>query len=305
MFAQILVGIDPTDAADDALALAQRLRDSASGRLVLAIVIDALPDVRDPLAATRPAHELIEPAQRRLYAVSEGLPSDVPCTTRILSGASPARALYGEAEALGADLIVLGSTRRRRVGRWLERATVQRLMRGAPCAVAVAAPGQAVRDVPWSTLRVAFDGSPESDVALEAAFAIASGPGGEVVLHTALERLPVPVGFTGVAVAPVAVEDLEAASRRAAETAARRAPPRVETRVQVTVDGDPAAQLLGEAEPTALLVAGSRSYGPLRRVLAGSVSARLAVNGDVPILITPRALVPSGGDAPPGADAPA
>jgi nucleotide-binding universal stress UspA family protein len=37
-----------------------------------------------------------------------------------------------------------------------------------------------------------------------------------------------------------------------------------------------------------LLVAGSRAYGPLRRVLAGSVSSHLLTDGRVPVLVTPR-----------------
>jgi nucleotide-binding universal stress UspA family protein len=39
---------------------------------------------------------------------------------------------------------------------------------------------------------------------------------------------------------------------------------------------------------TDLLVCGSRSYGPVRRVLLGSVSAALVRQASVPVLVVPR-----------------
>lgn len=53
-----------------------------------------------------------------------------------------------------------------------------------------------------------------------------------------------------------------------------------------------------------LLVLGSRSYGPWKRLLLGSVSARLVHQAACPLLLVPRAAMPQGdgGDADADAD---
>ena len=55
--------------------------------------------------------------------------------------------------------------------------------------------------------------------------------------------------------------------------------------------GDPADGLAEVAtSPGTLLVVGSRGYGPLRRVLLGSVSTQLVRSAACPLVVTPRGM---------------
>jgi nucleotide-binding universal stress UspA family protein len=58
----------------------------------------------------------------------------------------------------------------------------------------------------------------------------------------------------------------------------------------VRLDGDPASELTREcAEGVDLLVVGSRGYGPLARVLLGSVSRKVVQDAPCPVLVVRRA----------------
>ena len=72
------------------------------------------------------------------------------------------------------------------------------------------------------------------------------------------------------------------------EEAAERVPAR---RAQPTVlrDGRPATMIADEAEKGIhLLVMGSRNYGPIRRVMAGSTAIELMRLAPCPLLVLPR-----------------
>ena len=58
------------------------------------------------------------------------------------------------------------------------------------------------------------------------------------------------------------------------------------------LDGPPARMLAGACEDAGLPVVGSRGYGPVLRVLLGSVSTRLIHIAPCPVLVIPR---PDGG----------
>jgi nucleotide-binding universal stress UspA family protein len=53
--------------------------------------------------------------------------------------------------------------------------------------------------------------------------------------------------------------------------------------------GDPVAKLLADAEiGVDLLVLGSRGFGPVMRLLIGSVSSRVIREAPCPVLVVPR-----------------
>jgi nucleotide-binding universal stress UspA family protein len=57
----------------------------------------------------------------------------------------------------------------------------------------------------------------------------------------------------------------------------------------VLAEGDPARELAHIAVADAgVLVVGSRAYGPLKRVLLGSVSAQLVRSAPCPLIVHPR-----------------
>lgn len=290
MFRKIVVGHDGTPAADDAVALARQLRDPDGGRLIVTTVVPWSP----PVILTAPggdelARETFDRVHARLERTAERLGlADVPHRLEPVADASPARGLHRLAEEEEADLVVLGATHRHRLGRLTGRATVQRLMHGAPCAVAVAAPDQAERFSGAARICVAYDASPEARAALSAAYALAAGRHATVDIARVAETIVGPYGVTPALMASEMVDfDLDQA-RHEVDEAVAQAPPDVAVEGHV-LEGPVAAALLSRAVGADLLVAGSRSYGPVHRVLAGSTSIALLTDGEVPVLVLPRA----------------
>jgi nucleotide-binding universal stress UspA family protein len=59
----------------------------------------------------------------------------------------------------------------------------------------------------------------------------------------------------------------------------------VETRAP---EGDPASRLIAESHDLDLLVVGSRGYGPVRRIVLGTVTAAVLRGAACPVLAVPR-----------------
>jgi len=108
MFCRIVVASDGSDHAQDALALALRLRDPDGGRLTLA-------------CATSAASQQPEDVAVMLAAGRARIPPGIRVAFRAPSAASPARALTELAERDQADLVVVGSSRGSREGPALVR----------------------------------------------------------------------------------------------------------------------------------------------------------------------------------------
>ena len=77
--------------------------------------------------------------------------------------------LHQLAADTGADLLVVGSCSRRPIARLLRGDDTRGTLSGAAYPVGVAPPGYAERSRPLNTIGVAYDGSPESEIALAAA----------------------------------------------------------------------------------------------------------------------------------------
>ena len=95
-------------------------------------------------------------------------------TISITANPSPAHALHDLAEAEHAELIVVGSSHTGRLGRVAPGSTAERLLHGAPCAVAVVPNGYRTRtEQQIRRIGVAYDGSAESTAAVGAAVELA------------------------------------------------------------------------------------------------------------------------------------
>ena len=139
---------------------------------------------------------------------------------------------------------------------------------------------------------MAVDGSPESGHALSAALEIA-GPEGHLELITVATDLAEPWGFWG---ASYALSELGEASRESARkilaSAAESVPDGVEVK-RIMAEGPAAPALRNRSsEGLDMLCLGSRGYGPLRRVLLGSVSSDLLHEVACPVLVVPRGAEP-------------
>lgn len=276
-FQVVLSGYDGSPGGRDALALGALLA-GGPGRLVAARVFPAEPRLLPGPAVERYRSRHAAEHNARLAEldqVAEQFGADpVGALAR-----SPAAGLHDLAVELEAKLLVIGSSDRnpRRLG----GGTGERLLHGSPCAVALVPLGFRERDQRLRVVGVAYDGSPEADVALGDAIALAEN-------HEATMRIFTIVPPTGPlleAGAAISGRDYYEQASRAAQ---QRAPERVRAATAV-VSGDPAAVLRGEAEKGLdLLALGSRGFGPLRRAFSGSVAALLTHGLACPLLVCPR-----------------
>ena len=200
---------------------------------------------------------------------------------------SPARGLHELAEEIGADLLVAGSSRHSALGQVLAGNVGRNLLHGAPCAVAIAPKGYAGREAEGlRRIVVGLDGSAESRLALEDAVELARATGAGLRLVAVARAPQVAPEIPGSLQAMEAA--IEGSLREELGDALASIPAEVATEASL-ITGDPAAKLGAAADTASLLVLGSRGYGPVRRVLLGSVSSALVARARCPVLVRPRA----------------
>jgi nucleotide-binding universal stress UspA family protein len=259
----ILIGVDNTARSEDAIALARRLARTFTGDLIVAAVTQ---DRAEGHAITHRMAGLLEP----------GLDPD-RIRTAVVPAPSPAQGLHELAEAERVALIVVGSTHTGRLGRVRPGSTGERLLQGAPAAVAVAPHGYRTRlDPRLDAIGVAYNGSREADQALQSALGLAHATGAHVQAITVI-----PLELYGTP--PSAHAEIDATMRTALEDAV--AGTDAET---VVLDGRPWAALAAKSEELDLLLVGSRGYGPLKAVITGGTSGPLIHHAHCPVVVVPR-----------------
>jgi nucleotide-binding universal stress UspA family protein len=282
----VLVGValDERDAAP--LALGRTLAALTTGRLAL---LHAYP--YEPLTMRAPAYGegLRRQAADGVEQLAASLAGDLEVTVHTYPRISVARALHEAAQALRAVALVVGSSRGGTLGRVLPGRTAERLLGGAPCPMAISPNEASGRAEDVSRIGAAFDGTPESDDALETAIALARAADAKVTTYTVFEPIDTAPAFTAPGwVAPQSyLEDYRERAERTARTAAQRVPEDLLGATRL-LTGDAALVLSDVSSEVDLMLCGSRGYGPLRALLLGSVSARLVRNAACPLVITPR-----------------
>jgi nucleotide-binding universal stress UspA family protein len=288
VFRSIVVGCDGSDQSLRAIELAEQLR-ADEGRLTLVSVFPFYRGFAAPVTPILYAEWLQDQARESLDRAVQQVSAGVPFETQPIAAPSAGSGLNDIAESVNADLIVLGPSHRAALGRLTGRTTVQRLLHGAPCAIAVAAPDQRERFDGEATIAVAYDGSEEAVHARDVAYELAANKHAAVQLCAAIEPLVYAAGYD----TPPPDAALDESRNRAAQTslaeAARRAPSDVTVDVSIRWGAPPNTVLELAGDDVSLIVAGSRGYGTLRRAMAGATSGTLLTNGRVPVLVTPRA----------------
>lgn len=198
-------------------------------------------------------------------------------------GGSPAQVLLERAEREGVKLLIVGSPHRGPIGRALIGNVTKGVLHGAPCEVAVAPHGYAaVHHDPYRAIAVAYDGTPEAKAALRRAESLA------LLTNATIEVLTVvspPAAMPGPG---VYVPSQPPEADKILNEAIHSVDPALGARGRC-LDGDPATMLARACEDRVdLLVAGSRGYGPVARVLFGCVTARLVQDPPCPVLVVPR-----------------
>jgi nucleotide-binding universal stress UspA family protein len=274
MFSSVLVGVDGHDGGQDAIALGRQLI-VPGGSLTLAYVYPGDP-YRRPERTTRGvraadhARDLLEEARQR---------ADVTANLRWRRSSSTGRGLHELAEMVEADLLVVGSSRRGLVGRVLQGDDTQAALSGAPCPVAIAPAGYG--RWPTSSMRVigvGYDGSPESERALQVARELAADIGATL---SAFPAVSLPSGVVRPGPVPLAGA-VDTTVEEAGDVAALHG---VDGNA---ADGELAEELAGYSTSVDLLVVGSRGYAPLRRLVHGNTTQHLARTAACPLLVLSR-----------------
>jgi nucleotide-binding universal stress UspA family protein len=199
----------------------------------------------------------------------------------------PAKRLAQMAEQGEADLIVLGSTQRAHIGSVAPGSTAEHLLQGARCRLVIAPKGYGHRDHEDDRLRVVavgFDGMAESFAALAEAAALARKFGASMRVVAVSSPAP-PMG---AAAAAQAAAEAGPDFQTRLHDAVAELPPELRA-LPVLEKGDPVRKLLERAEEGVdLLVLGSRGFGPVMRLLLGSVSARVIREAPCPVMVVPR-----------------
>jgi nucleotide-binding universal stress UspA family protein len=282
---KLIVGQDGSEQGNDALALCGVLANCLAATALVAHVRPPLPHI--PLSPQ--VEEIIEgEVEALLDAARERLaPREVE--VRALVSTSPARALHELAEAEDPIALVLGAPHRGAVGRVMLGSVGTALLSGAPCAVAVAPRGYAERaERRVQKLCVAIDGSEEASIALSAAAGIAGRVHGSLTVVGVAE----PVRYEYPTPYPVLDPVREQREREQAiedllDRAMEHLPEGLQTDRRSAM-GDPAPLIAEAGSDHDLLIVGSRAYGPVRRALLGSVSAKLMGLAPSPVLVLPR-----------------
>jgi len=276
----IVVGVDAHDQSRDATALGAALAGAAGAELVL-VHVHPIDPFADALAYQTGTEDPLQAEGETL--LDRAAEAAAPLTPRTLTvaAASTVGGLHRVAARENAELLVVGSSHRGPVGRTLLGSHTERVMAGAPCPVAVAPHGLAGGTWTPKQIVAAFDGSTEAHEALALARRLAGQTGAQLRL-------------VGVAVGPLDRWEYEY------KPDWREVEQRREAELRL---GDAAEQLLDVANETDLLVLGSRGYGPVRRVLLGSVSGRVVRDAPCPVIVVPRSAaveVPDVQDTSPG-----
>jgi nucleotide-binding universal stress UspA family protein len=200
---------------------------------------------------------------------------------------SPEDALQALAERGDADLIVLGSTHHAAFGSVAPGSIAEHLLHGARCRLLIAPKGYADADHSGDRLRVlavGYDGMAESQAALDDAAVLAAKFGASMKVVGVVTPIP-PMGAAAAAQAgPEAGPDFQTRLHEAVAAL----PPELRA-LPVLEQGNPVHKLLEAAEVGVdLLVLGSRGFGPVMRLLIGSVSSRVIRGAPCPVMVVPR-----------------
>lgn len=281
---RLLIAHDGHDGGRDALALARVL--AASDPDASALVVTVLSAAPLPMEYALLSAEESAEAEPIFEESKEMLPG-IAVETHAYGGGSPAAILTTLAEREDFDAIVVGSPHRGAVGRVVLGSVATSLLNGAPSDVAVAPKGyahQADRET-FRDIAIGYDGGPEAKLALQRAEALAKRSSARLRLLTVVKPpVATPVMVPG-AYSPEYPHD----PKRVIEEGLHAVDSSLAVE-PIRLDGDPARELAREcAEGVDLLVVGSRGYGPLTRVLLGSVSRKVVQDAPCPVLVVRRA----------------
>jgi nucleotide-binding universal stress UspA family protein len=268
MSAPVLAQYDPERPQLGALRFAAAIAAIMGTPLVIGAAY-AGEDAVDPLADAQMGEGLPRDDPRpALEAIVRELGMDGERVDTVALGATSApRALHLAAIQFGAGLLVVPAG-----------TTAERLLDGAPCAVAVVPPGTGDEDddaagpgVPFAAIGVGLVDTPEAEAAARAADLLARRAGARL---------------RGLCAVRAGNGDLR---RRAEESAAAMMPAEPGVPIDIDVDDrDPRDLLVAVSSEVDVLVCGSRCYGPHPATLRGGVTRHVTAEAACPVIVMAR-----------------
>lgn len=299
-YQKVMVTLDGSELAERALPLAQMLAQAMGAELVLLRVVGPLPVPVDLGLDEKMVGARREEAEAYLAAVADRL-EDAPAVTTVTLVGPAAQRIVQYAQEHGVDLMVMSSHGRSGASRWVHGSVTTRILRHAPCSLAVVH----VKDPPPHPLErvlLPLDGSAVAEVALAPAAAIAQALSARLVLLAVTFSL----GEMAPALYQHHLEQIEKAEARQQQAYLGRVRASLADR-NLAVDvamttGEAAEEILAYAERHAvdLIVLSSHGRSGLERWAFGSVAEKVVRAATCATLLV-RGRVP-GGD-PAGTDA--
>ena len=281
MFEKIVVGYASDEAGRDAITLAARLAARLGSHVTVVFPYN-------PVFASVSGEEAEERIRAEIQALLPGIERLPSLTYHWSPSPWPIHALHELASYEKVALIVFGAAREG-LADHLHVSLMERMVHGAPCAVAVVPAGYAdCQSAGVHRIGVGFSDSEEGRCAAHLAHELAGLLDGELEMIAAsgtsamLSAYAYPSGLL-----PQVEDEMYAETKANLEGLASKLDDSVPVHLE-TIGGEPSAVLIERSANMDILILGSRAYGPLRHVLLGSVSARVMRDGHCPVLVVPR-----------------
>jgi len=283
----ILAATDLTEGSDAIVRAAAGVAEAVGAELHVVHAFDLEPGGASPEGAVPSFPDRVAACERRLEEqVRRADPTGRTASRRVEIRVAH-RAVLECAQAVSADLIVLGPHRVRPLGDRMLGSTADRVIRSAtaPCLVV-----RGDLRLPLRKLLVPFDFSTHSRAALEVALGWGAALGGA---GTRVEVVHVIQSIFNRESDLFEEPEVEPEVEREVRAAATRLPAAqgLDVGVEVVWGDLPAEEILGAAGkgPPDLIVMGTHGYGGVRRALIGSVASAVARRaGESVLLVPPR-----------------
>jgi nucleotide-binding universal stress UspA family protein len=292
----IMVPLDGSGLAEQALPMACAIADWTRARLHLVLVHQPLSIPPDPASATLySSTELtVRTAERSYLEKARERLQESGRTVSIATVSGPVTpALSKHGHEVAADLIVMATHGRGPVQRMWLGSVADGLVRGSEIPVLLVRPAAGEAGPVWTIPRimVPLDGSALSEEALEIAAALAGACDAELDLVEVVR--PVLLAIDPALPFPSAYDqELSTLARARAQNYLHDIAERYRARglrvsAAACIGWDPVQTLLELARPAryGLLVLASHGLGGVRRLAAGSVADKLVRAADVPVLV--------------------
>lgn len=279
MFQKVMIGIDGPGKGHDLIGAARALAPSAQRVLVTVYPCSELGGPPDLTAYV----ELLRDDALALLAGERAATGDLHAETRAIGDPSAAHGLKHFAAEQHADLLIVGSASHGAVGRLVLGDVSRGVLHGAPCPVLVTTRGWSAGAAAPAVIGVAYDGSPESERALDVAVALATDLGVRLEIVKALDVEVLPAVW-GLHVSEY-LEGLLGPAQERLDALATALDVHAEAHV---IKGRIPTVLRDLAARVDLMVCGSRDWGPAARVAFGSTADRLIHHSPCSVLVVPR-----------------